>query len=212
MNQAIQEDLTYSANLYVTLVLMNKKGKVIERDKEKTLLCSIPVMLGSIVCNLYNLTRTQLEEKGECPNDPFGYFVIAGKRRVLQIQEKLRVNTIFNFPSSKGDPLCSITCSTITGTSVVKLTLESNNLIHLKISFKDKITIPVFLIFLAFDFDQDMITSIVLATVRKEWEKKVLIFISSSILDAIKITKWIVWAFTFFFKLSSCQVVKIAHY
>ena len=184
--QAIQEDLTYSANLYVTLVLMNKKGKVIERDKEKTLLCSIPVMLGSIVCNLYNLTRTQLEEKGECPNDPFGYFVIAGKRRVLQIQEKLRVNTIFNFPSSKGDPLCSITCSTITGTSVVKLTLESNNLIHLKISFKDKITIPVFLIFLAFDFDQDMITSIVLATVRKEWEKKVLIFISSSILDAIK--------------------------
>lgn len=182
--ECIQKDLTYSANIYVNIKIINRNGMIIEEDKDKILLCSIPVMLGSVICNLYGMTPTQRAEHGECPNDPLGYFIIQGKRRVLQIQEKLRVNRIFNFPSPKGDPLSSITCSTITGTSTVKLSLKSNNTIYLEMSFMDKKIIPVFLLYYKFNIDVDEIVNSVLETVRDEWKSKVYVYIQSSILDA----------------------------
>ena len=60
----------------------------------------IPVMLGSSLCimNDYPLSK---EEIGECPYDPFGYFLIHGSERTILCQEKVADNRIMIFCSKK---------------------------------------------------------------------------------------------------------------
>ncbi|MEM3422442.1 MAG: DNA-directed RNA polymerase subunit B'' [Candidatus Bilamarchaeaceae archaeon] len=57
----------------------------------------IPVMLKSKLCYLFGLSRNELIENGEDPDDPGGYFIINGSERVLVsiedlVQNKLMIN------------------------------------------------------------------------------------------------------------------------
>lgn len=60
----------------------------------------IPVMLGSSLCilNDYPMTKKDL---GECPHDPFGYFLIHGSERTILCQEKVADNRIMVFYNKK---------------------------------------------------------------------------------------------------------------
>lgn len=49
-------------------------------------LAKIPIMLGSVKCNLYGLSEQDKIEKGECEKDKGGYFIIKGNERVLMGQ------------------------------------------------------------------------------------------------------------------------------
>lgn len=57
----------------------------------------VPIMLGSSVCNTRSLDRTDLVTLGECPNDPFGYFIIDGLEKIIAIQERTLPNKILTY-------------------------------------------------------------------------------------------------------------------
>lgn len=70
-------------------VCIAKKGK--EVIKTKIYFGDIPIMLGSIKCNLYGKTSEELVRLGECASDPFGYFIYNSERSVIT-HDKLRTN------------------------------------------------------------------------------------------------------------------------
>ncbi len=55
---------------------------------------SIPVMVRSILCRTYGLTRDELIAVGEDPADPGGYYVVRGNERVIPISDALRENRL----------------------------------------------------------------------------------------------------------------------
>ena len=57
-------------------------------------------MVRSSRCNLYGFSNKECVEKGECENDPGGYFIINGKERALICQERLNYNQIYLFDSN----------------------------------------------------------------------------------------------------------------
>jgi DNA-directed RNA polymerase III subunit RPC2 len=55
----------------------------------------LPVMLHSAVCILSRATSPEeLQNLGECPQDPGGYFVVKGTERVILMQEQPSKNRI----------------------------------------------------------------------------------------------------------------------
>ena len=79
--------LKYAGKL--TGICIAKKGK--EVIKTKIFFGDIPIMLGSIKCNLYNKTTDELVKLGECASDPFGYFILNSERSVIT-HDKFRSN------------------------------------------------------------------------------------------------------------------------
>jgi len=65
----------------------------VQRESFVTQVGSIPIMLRSKFCWLHKLTREELIEKGEDPDDPGGYFIINGTEKVLIDVEDLASNT-----------------------------------------------------------------------------------------------------------------------
>ncbi|HEV51579.1 MAG TPA: hypothetical protein ENO31_03500, partial [Thermoprotei archaeon] len=62
--------------------------------REKVYIGRLPVMLRSSLCPLSSKTREELISMGEDPDDPGGYFIIAGSERVIVSQEDLVSNKI----------------------------------------------------------------------------------------------------------------------
>ena len=73
----------------LTGICIAKKGK--EVIKTKIYFGDIPIMLGSIKCNLYGKTTKELIKLGECASDPFGYFILNSERSVIS-HDKFRAN------------------------------------------------------------------------------------------------------------------------
>lgn len=74
----------------------------VPRDNIRTQIGSLPIMLKSNLCHLSKLTREQLIEKGEDPDDPGGYFIINGTERVLVNIEDLASNRFLVDEESSG--------------------------------------------------------------------------------------------------------------
>lgn len=91
--------------------------------KKDFLIAELPVMLGSKYSHLYDLTDEQKIKLKECPNDPFGYFIIAGTARVINIQEGLRLLVSHTFVSM-GELETRMTCPTYKGTTVTRITVS----------------------------------------------------------------------------------------
>lgn len=104
--EARMRNFTYSAQMFsdVRFVARTYKepGKFDEQVKifEGVSLGKIPVMLGSSLCIMKDYPLTK-EEIGECPNDPFGYFIIHGSERTILCQEKVADNRIMAFYNKK---------------------------------------------------------------------------------------------------------------
>jgi DNA-directed RNA polymerase beta subunit len=64
----------------------------VQRESFVTQVGSIPIMLRSRFCHLHNLSREELIERGEDPDDPGGYFIINGTEKVLIAVEDLASN------------------------------------------------------------------------------------------------------------------------
>lgn len=107
-HEARMRNFTYAAQMFcdVRFVARSYKGEKLDTFEEQVKvfegvsLGKIPVMLGSSLCimNDYPLTK---EEMGECPYDPFGYFLIHGSERTILCQEKVADNRIMVFYNKK---------------------------------------------------------------------------------------------------------------
>ncbi|KAJ2392662.1 DNA-dependent RNA polymerase II [Coemansia sp. RSA 2611] len=73
-------------------------------SKEKKSIGYVPCMLRSQFCNLHNMKDQELHDKGECPFDQGGYFIINGSEKVLIAQERIATNTVLVFRKTHPHP------------------------------------------------------------------------------------------------------------
>ncbi|MEM3671316.1 MAG: DNA-directed RNA polymerase subunit B [Thermoprotei archaeon] len=64
-------------------------------EEKSVLIGELPVMLKSNICITSGLSKEQLIEIGEDPEDPGGYFIINGSERIVVSQEDLATNHVF---------------------------------------------------------------------------------------------------------------------
>ncbi len=89
--EARMRKISYSAPLFVEI---SSHVNDVQRESFAPQVCSIPIMLKSNFCHLKGLSREELIEKGEDPDDPGGYFIINGTERVLIHVEDLASNNV----------------------------------------------------------------------------------------------------------------------
>ncbi len=85
-NEARMRDLSYSARVNVE---MTPIFEGIKQPTETVTIGEIPVMVGSDICPTSDMTREELIEAGEDPDDPGGYFIINGSEKVIVSMEEL---------------------------------------------------------------------------------------------------------------------------
>jgi DNA-directed RNA polymerase beta subunit len=81
--------LSYAAPVFIEV---SAHINDVQRETVTTQIGSLPIMLKSKKCHLSTMSREQLIEKGEDPDDPGGYFIINGTERVLVNIEDLASN------------------------------------------------------------------------------------------------------------------------
>ncbi len=92
-NEAIARNLTYAAPAYISYVPIVSGIEKVDSAGE-AFIGEIPVMVRSEMCYTRNMTKDQLVNEGEDPDDPGGYFIIKGTERVLVGIEDLAPNRI----------------------------------------------------------------------------------------------------------------------
>ena len=92
-NEAMARNLTYSAPIYLTYTpVISGIEKTI--NTSEVFIGELPVMVKSDICYTKGMSREQLVNEGEDPDDPGGYFIIKGSERVLVGIEDLAPNRI----------------------------------------------------------------------------------------------------------------------
>jgi len=104
-NEARLRNMTYAFSIHydveVDFTIYDDDGEELKREGgnslilEKIYLGRFPIMLGSNLCILDQLSKEVRFNMGECRNDPGGYFIINGKEKVIISQEKFANNTIY---------------------------------------------------------------------------------------------------------------------
>lgn len=90
-SEARIRNLTYSAPMYVEITpVINKQ----EGEPVIVNFGDMPVMVKSKICPLSPMSRQQLIEAGEDPDDPGGYFIVNGTERILVLVEEIAPNRI----------------------------------------------------------------------------------------------------------------------
>ena len=176
------KNITYAG----VLKLKYKRYKEDKEVEDRIITCgTIPVMLGSKRCYLYEKTPEELLQMGECISDPFGYFLIKSEMSLIT-QEKARVSMpmIIN---GKDGPMCTYTSSHINGTKIIFLTTGKKwNTIKVRIPgivTRDK-TIPIFMIFkyLLPERNVDDYQEMILNYVPRKYRLRVKTFLNDSLI------------------------------
>ena len=81
--------LSYAAPVFIEV---SAHINDVQRENFTTQVANLPIMLKSNACHLNKLSREELIEKGEDPDDAGGYFIINGTERVLVNIEDLASN------------------------------------------------------------------------------------------------------------------------
>ena len=91
--------ITYSAPMFIEI---SAHINEVQRESFTTQVGNLPIMLKSKNCHLHKLSREELIEKGEDPDDPGGYFIINGTEKVLINIEDLAANKLLVEKSNVG--------------------------------------------------------------------------------------------------------------
>lgn len=82
--------LTYASPVFLSI---SAHINGVQRESITAQIANLPIMLKSKHCHLAGLSREELIQKGEDPEDPGGYFIINGTEKVLIDVEDLMPNT-----------------------------------------------------------------------------------------------------------------------
>ena len=105
-NEARLRNLTYAAPLFLELIPVIR-GIEKESSYGEVYIGELPVMVRSNLCHLRNMTRSQMTENDEDPDDPGGYFIVKGTERVLISLEDLAPNRIITTVEKGGAEVTS---------------------------------------------------------------------------------------------------------
>lgn len=133
---AREEGITYGSDWHVDIVMRQGDCSGPELDRRNSVcIGTIPTMLKSRRCILHGKSPRELALFGEDPDDPGGYFVVAGVEKVVMLQEQLSVNKIFLMQmDTKGSVVARMTANTTRGTALIELALdkETNSIIQMR--------------------------------------------------------------------------------
>jgi DNA-directed RNA polymerase II subunit RPB2 len=88
-------NLSYDSAIYLDITEVFEDS---EKYHPRVIIGRMPIMLKSSACNLFSLSDEECVQKGECPNDPGGYFIVKGHERVLVGQLRNAYNHVFVLP------------------------------------------------------------------------------------------------------------------
>jgi DNA-directed RNA polymerase II subunit RPB2 len=197
-SEALLRDLTYSS---VFSVNISTKHFLVDDDNVETILeeknyikipiARIPMMVGCSKCNLSILSKEQQMEKGQCENDPGGYFIIKGKERVLVAQERINYNHVYVFEKRTSDQKHLMvseirSMSDETGHSVLiqmKICVSMMKVV-VSIPFISQ-DIPLGFIFMAYGCSPEQVAIILQKNIRQEFLASVDTFIENIIKDVM---------------------------
>ena len=91
-HEARLRNMTYSVTVFVDICIKTPEE---ETSFDKCVLCKIPIMTRSKLCNLEH--NNKQHENKECEYDEGGYFIINGSEKVLIAQEKMNNNHVYVF-------------------------------------------------------------------------------------------------------------------
>lgn len=155
---------------------------------------NLPIMTGSVVDNLKNITpKSRWVNYGEDPRDPLAQFIIGGNNYTIFLKDGLRMKRIFNFKSSGGEKISSMTYSSPRATRYVKLnknkfgeiaivTYDTKDIKKTKIEkeYPDNINILTFMRFM-FGITVDSIKKSIRTFVRKNDYSKIINYLAITI-------------------------------
>ena len=161
-NEALLKDLTYCSGVYVDATLVAKafhKNGTVSTDKfsiTDSLICKLPTMVQSRMCNTYNRSKEALIRLGEDPSDLGGYFVIKGNQYIIINMESMKYNESREFANEgHKNELCRSDIISKPGDAfensyncILKLLTNNSIVMNMSISGKD-IEIPFFMFFRA---------------------------------------------------------------
>jgi DNA-directed RNA polymerase beta subunit len=156
---------------------------------------AIPVMVRSILCRTYGLTRDELLAIGEDPTDPGGYYIVRGSEKTIPLSDTLRENRylLLDKHGEEGKECISTTRANPSKASIVTKLLEYNGMIRVNythypspsantlrttMSRKDQMSrmlncLQIFRIFGIQDDPQVIVRRYILRFVRPQWQSVV---------------------------------------
>jgi len=171
-NAARLKNLTYAAAIYVTAKITTtatmKDGTVQTREELIThsdpwRIATIPVMVKSCICNLYNQPPEILKAFEEDPKDPGGYFIINGKEWGVDSSENLILNYPHGYLNNHGREVARITFQSKPGDAyensfyvTLRYTTDAQITLELNVNKFQTLEIPYYLIFRAFGITRDI--------------------------------------------------------
>jgi DNA-directed RNA polymerase beta subunit len=158
-SEARLRNLTYSAPMFIemTPVLNN-----IESDTIVVNFGDLPVMTKSKICSLSNMTRQELIEVGEDPDDPGGYFIINGTERILVLVEEIAPNRTITAKVNSGSVSEVARIHSEKDGYIQRHLLERKKDGIITISFANinKLPVAILLKALGLETDKDIVTAI----------------------------------------------------
>jgi len=150
--EARLRDFSYTAPVYIEITpIVNK----VEQEPVNVLLAEMPIMLKSKVCPLSKLTREELEENGEDPDDAGGYFIINGTERVLVLMEEIAPNRMILEKQNVGNYTELIRINSERNGFVQRHTIERKNDGTIYISFANIRRLPIVVLLKLLSLEKD---------------------------------------------------------
>jgi DNA-directed RNA polymerase subunit B len=152
-------NLTYAAPMFVemTPVLNN-----VESESVIVNFGDMPIMLKSRICPLSGMSREELIEAGEDPDDPGGYFIVNGTERILVLVEEIASNRMIASKVKTGNISEIVRIHSEKEGYVQRHLIERRNDGIITISFANvtKLPLAILLKALGLDRDRDIVTTI----------------------------------------------------
>jgi len=208
-NEARLRNFTYSGDIHIDINFKTIKRFGVGLESEtapsyntiRNIKCGkIPIMLGSKLCILSNVTNNRKIDYEECEYDEGGYFIINGTEKVLVSQERQAENKIYCFKSSKRQNKYSHICEIrsiydkkILTPKNLQLKIVAKSTVYgksIKVSVPHiKQDIPLFIIFKALGVTSDYnIIEYILCDVPKKYWKEYTQFLMASLHETSNIT------------------------
>ncbi|EPS66119.1 hypothetical protein M569_08657, partial [Genlisea aurea] len=154
-------DMTYAAPIYVTIEFTTESnGSKTTRRKPNIVIGSLPIMLRSRSCILYERDEDELARYGECPLDPGGYFIIKGTEKVILMHEQLSKNRIIIDTDNKGCVQATVTSTTETIKSKTVIKMEKGKIYLYLNQFTTKVPIVIVIKAMGVVTDQEIVQMI----------------------------------------------------
>lgn len=147
-------DLTYRGDMIVDVEYTSRdkcRTMCVERDIK---MGTVPIMLKSKCCSLYQKTREELVNMRECPLDPGGYFIIKGVEKVCLVQEQQSKNRVIIEADEHGNIQAHVQSKTHYSISKCLVSFKKGRIVMTHRSFTEDIPIVILLKALGLESDQ----------------------------------------------------------